>query len=169
MSDRNHLRTLIDYNAWANKVCFESVLDLPPEEVTKERHSFLKTILLSLNHLLVIDMVWLAHMKKEPHEFTALQTLLYEDLDELWTHRQEMDETLKSYLDGLSEEEIEEVVDYELIGGNKGSMSRAMIFSHLALHGNYHRGWIAGMYGQIPRLPLPTDLPVYERALRENS
>jgi uncharacterized damage-inducible protein DinB len=43
-----------------------------------------------------------------------------------------------------------------------------MMLSHLALHGNYHRGWIAGLFGQVPQLPTASDLPVYERALRES-
>ena len=44
---------------------------------------------------------------------------------------------------------MEEVVDYELLGGNRGSMSRVMCLTHLAMHGAYHRGWISDLFGHV--------------------
>jgi uncharacterized damage-inducible protein DinB len=168
MTDRTYIQTLIDYNAWANEVCYKAVFELPPEEVTKERPSLLASILVSLNHLLVIDIVWLSHMTGKPHEFKELRAMITEDMNELWQLRQDMDKTLVDYAQSLSARELEEVIDYTMIDGQEGSLSRAMMLSHLALHGNYHRGWIAGLFGQVPQLPTATDLPVYERALRES-
>lgn len=168
MTNKRYIQTLIDYNAWANEVCYKAVFELPPEEITKERQSLLKSILASLNHLLVIDRVWLAHMTGKDHGYTELRAMITEDMDELWLLRQEMDRTLKDYLADLSHEQLEEKIDYTMIDGQKGTLSRAMMLSHLALHGNYHRGWVAGMFGQVPQPITATDLPVYERALREN-
>jgi uncharacterized damage-inducible protein DinB len=168
MTDKTHIQTMIDYNAWANGVCYKAVFELPPEEVTKERPSLLASILVSLNHLLVIDIVWLSHMTGKPHEFKELRAMITEDMDELWQLRQDMDKTLVDYARSLSVEELEEVINYTMIDGQGGSLSRAMMLSHLALHGNYHRGWIAGLFGQVPQLPTASDLPVYERALRES-
>ena len=169
MNGKTYIETLIDYNTWANEVCYKAVFELPPEEVTKERPSLLVSILASLNHLLVIDIVWLSHMTGEGHSFKELRATVSEDMDELWKLRQDMDKTLSDYVKDLDTTELEEVVEYTMIDGQKGSLSRAMMLSHLALHGNYHRGWIAGLFGQIPQPPSPSDLPVYERALRENS
>ena len=168
MTDKTYIQTMIDYNAWANEVCFKAVQELPPEEVAKERPSLLVSILASLNHLLVIDLVWLAHMTEEEHGFTELRAMITEDMDELWHLRQDMDKTLSDYVKSLDIMDLEEVIEYTMIDGQKGSLSRAMMLSHLALHGNYHRGWIAGLFGQIPQLPTASDLPVYERALRES-
>lgn len=167
MKDKAFLRSLLEYNAWANAVLYEKVFELPPEEVTKKRETLLESIHLSLNHLLAVDRMWHAHMEKRPHGIGELRARLYEDLNELWQARQEMDRTLVAYLDSLSPEELEEVVDYELLGGNRGSMSRAMCLAHLVTHGSYHRGWVADMFGQAGELPVTQDIPVYERALRE--
>ena len=167
MTDKTYVQTLIDYNAWANEVCYKSVMALPPEEISKERPSLLVSILASLNHLLAMDEVWLAHMTGGTHPYTELRAMITEDMAELWQKRQEMDKTLTDYTAGLSEAELSEVIDYTMIEGKQGSLARAMMLSHLALHGNYHRGWIAGLFGQIPQLPTASDLPVYERALRE--
>ena len=166
MKDKKFLRSLLDYNAWANAELYQKVFDLPPEEVTMKRKTLLESIHLSLNHLLAVDRMWLAHMQKRPHGITELRARLYEDMDELWEARQEQDRIIVDYLDSLSDEEMEEVVDYELIGGNTGSLSRAMCFAHLVTHGSYHRGWIADMFGQAGSMPAIIDIPVYERAIR---
>ena len=95
MTDKAYIQTLVDYNAWANEVCYTSVLDLPPEEVTKERPSLLMSILASLNLLLAMDEVWLAHMTGSTHPYSELRTMITEDMDELWQIRQGIDKMLK--------------------------------------------------------------------------
>ena len=166
MKDKAYLRHLLEYNAWANAELYEKVRALPPEEITKKRKTGLQSIHISLNHLLAVDRMWLAHMQRRAHGIETLRAELHEDFESLWEARQAMEQTLLDYLDSLSEEEMEEVVDYTLIGGNTGSLSRAMCFTHLALHGSYHRGWIADMFGQAETQPALLDIPVYERALK---
>ena len=166
MNDKTYLRSLLDYNAWANAQLFDHVRQLPPEEVTKKRKTNLESILVSLNHLLAVDRIWHAHMQRHDHGIEQLRARLYDDLDMLWDARQAMDRTLVEYLDSLDESALEEVVDFTLIGGNTGSLSRAMCFTHLALHGAYHRGWIADMFGQADARPPIIDIPVFERAIR---
>ena len=169
MRDKGFLRSLLEYNAWANAELYKKVFELPPEEVTKKRKTLLESIHLSLNHLLAVDRMWHAHMEKRPHGIGELRARLYEDMDELWAARQEMDRTLIEYLDSLGEDELEEVVDYELLGGNRGALSRAMCFAHLVTHGSYHRGWVADMFGQAGAQPATQDIPVFERAVRERN
>ena len=168
MNDKAYLRSLLEYNAWANAELYAKVRELPPEEVTRKRKTLLESIHLSLNHLLAVDHMWLAHMQGRAHGINELRARLHDDMDELWAARREMDKTVLDYLDTLDGEALEEIVDYELIGGNTGSLSRAMCFTHLAMHGSYHRGWIADMFGQAERPPPIIDIPVYERAIREH-
>jgi uncharacterized damage-inducible protein DinB len=167
MKDKTYLRSLLEFNAWANAEMYEKVRALPPEEVKKQRKTGLQSIHVSLNHLLAIDHIWLAHMQGQTHDIETLRTELHEDFDSLWVARQAMEQTLVDYLDSLSEDELEEIVDYTLIGGKTGSLSRAMCFTHLAIHGSYHRGWISDMFGQADAQPALLDIPVYERALKE--
>ncbi len=168
MKDLKYLRSLIDYNAWANAETYRLVAEMPPEEVTKKRKTPLESIFVSLNHMLNVDRIWLSHMQGKAHGIKALRQVTYDSLDDLWQARQAMDQTLRDYVDSLDEAALEEVVDYELIGGNKGSLSRAMCLTHLVTHGSYHRGWISDMFGQAERQQPSTDIPVYERALRQS-
>lgn len=167
MHDKDYLLSLLDYNSWANEEFFKNILDLPADEVTKQRPSLMNNILISMNHLLVIDKVWMAHMKGEKHSFTKLQTVLHEDVNDLRAAKREMDAEIKDYVSGLSDDELEEVVEYELIGGKRGQLARYLIITHLAMHGGFHRGFVADMFGQIPVVPAGQDIPVWERAMRE--
>ena len=122
----------------------------------------------SLNHLLVIDKIWLANMKKETHTFDHLQTILFEDIDMLWDAKKKEEILIKKYTSNLSEYDLLELVDCELIGGNKVSMSRSMIITHLVMHGGYHRGIIAEMFGQIPLPPIAQDITIWEKYKKLN-
>lgn len=167
MKDKAYLRGLLEYNAWANVDLFEKVADVPAYEVTKKREAALESISVNLHHLLVIDRIWLAHMEGRPHGYKDRRGEFYDTLDELWAERQKTDAQLLAYLEGLEPDALEEIVEYQLIGSTQGSLSRAMCFTHLVMHGSYHRGWITDMFCQAKAQQPIADLPVYERVVRE--
>ena len=168
MHNQEYLINLLDYNSWANDQFFKVIVKLSPYEINKQRQSFMNSIRNSLNHLLVIDKVWLANMKRETHTFDHLQTILFEDMDMLWDAKKKEDILIKNYTSNLSEHDLLELVDCELIGGNKVSMSRSMIITHLVMHGGYHRGIIAEMFGQIPLPPIAQDITIWEKYKKLN-
>ena len=169
MHNQEYLINLLDYNGWANDQFFKVIVKLSPYEINKQRQSFMNSIRNSLNHLLVIDKVWLANMKRETHTFDHLQTILFEDMDMLWDAKKKEDILIKNYTSNLSEHDLLELVDCELIGGNKVSMSRSMIITHLVMHGGYHRGIIAEMFGQIPLPPIAQDITTWENSKKLNN
>ena len=67
MNNKEYLLNLLNYNSWANDEFFKVIIKLSSEEINKQRKSFMNSIRNSLNHLLVIDKVWLTNMKKEKH------------------------------------------------------------------------------------------------------
>ena len=167
MRDKTYLSTLIDYNAWANEVTYTDVSKLPPEEITKKWETPLQSIYVSLHHLLNVDNIWLGNMQGKGHNYQTLRDVEIEDFDALWAARKAIDKTLSEYVASLSTDDLAEIVNYELIGGNKGAMSSAMCLTHLVTHGSYHRGWISDMFGQAGATQPFADITIYERALRE--
>ena len=164
MQDKNYFLSLLDYNSWANDEFFKEIVKLPELEVTKQRQSFMNSIRNSLNHLLVIDKVWLANMKKQKHDFNNLQTILFENMNDLWEEKKIIDNKIKDYVTDLDSNEIEEIIEFELIGGNISSLPRFMIITHLIIHGGYHRGIIAEMLGKIPLPPIAQDITIWQKS-----
>ena len=164
MNNKEYLLNLLNYNSWANDEFFKVIIKLSSEEINKQRKSFMNSIRNSLNHLLVIDKVWLTNMKKEKHTFDNLQTILYENMEQLWKEKKKEEQLIKNYVENLSDKEFEEIVECELIGSNKVLISRSMIITHLVMHGGYHRGIIAEMFGQIPLPPIAQDITTWEKS-----
>ena len=164
MNNKEYLLNLLNYNSWANDEFFKVIIKLSSEEINKQRKSFMNSIRNSLNHMLVIDKVWLTNMKKEKHTFDNLQTILYENMEQLWKEKKKEEQLIKNYVENLSDKEFEEIVECELIGGNKVLISRSMIITHLVMHGGYHRGIIAEMFGQIPLPPIAQDITTWEKS-----
>ena len=146
MRNLNYLINLLNYNSWANDEFFKVIVQLSPDEINKQRKSFMNSIRNSLNHLLVIDKVWLANMKQEKHAFDHLQTILFEDIQELWEAKKKEETSIKKYTANLSDDDLLELVDCDLIGGNKVSM-----------------------FGQIPLPPIAQDITTWENSKKLNN
>ena len=163
MSETEMLQTLTRYNAWANAELLAAVRALPAGEATRERPSLFKTIVNTLNHPLVTDRMWWAHLHATPHRHTALNEVIHGEFEELAAARSEMDARIIGYADALSPAAADEPVSFTLLSGAEGTMSRAMIVMHMVNHNSYHRGFVVETFCQIPA-PLPLiDLPIFLR------
>jgi len=157
-------RMLTRYNHWANQLIFEAVAALPEGEATKERCSLFKNIVHTLNHNYIIDLIWQAHLEGREHGFTSRNTPGHPPLAELWRNQQALDDWYIAWSDGLSEADLVDKVPFVLIGGNRGTMTRAEILLHIVNHTSYHRGFVADLFYQVPGArPPTTDLPVFLR------
>jgi len=151
------------YKRWADELIFQAVQALPPGELTRERPTLFKTIINTLNHIYVVDLVWQAHLEGRPHGISALNTVLHEDVAELWRAQRAIDDWYVELSDVLSDQQLCEVVAFEFLDGKKGALSRGDILLHVVNHTTYHRGWVADLFFQIPLAPPTTDLPVFLR------
>jgi uncharacterized damage-inducible protein DinB len=154
---------LARYNAWANKLIFDAVAALPAGEATRERKTLFKNMVHTLNHNYVIDRIWQAHLEGRAHRYTARNTPDHPPLAELWSAQQEIDRWYVEYFGKSSPQELEQEIDFTLIGGTPGRMSRGDMLLHVVNHTTYHRGFVADLFYQVPARPPTTDLPVFLR------
>ena len=57
-------------------------------------------------------------------------------------------------------------MDFAYVGGGKAVMTCSEIALHLANHTTYHRGYVAGMFFEVPAHPPTTDLTLFIRDMR---
>lgn len=163
MTQIDTLTTLAEYSRWANAELFTAVGALPDGEATKVRPTLFTSIVKTLNHPLVTDVMWMAALHGREHGHKALNEIIHEELEPLTRARAEMDDAIVAYAAGLDETGVEEPIAYTLLSGATGEMSRGMIVMHMVNHNSYHRGFVVETFCQIPA-PLPLiDLPVYMR------
>ena len=157
-------RMLARYNQWSDKVMFDAVAALPDGEAVKPRASLFRNMVHTLNHIYVIDRIWQAHLEGLDHGYDARNTRDHPPLAELWRLQQEVDAWYVAWADGQTGASLDETVNYTLIGGNRGAMTRGEILLHVVMHTSYHRGYVADMFYEVPgRRPPAMDLPVYMR------
>ncbi len=161
------LRKLVEYKHWANVITFGTMLNLPEEELVKKRQTSFRNILHTLNHVYVIDDVFKAHLSGAKHKYTARNTSEPAPIGELWRSQQEIDTWYIEHFDSLDNDELNEVIEFEFIGGGTGRMSRGEMFLHVVNHGTYHRGFVSDMCYQIPVIPPANDFTVFLRDSRE--
>lgn len=152
------------YKQWSDKVMFDAVAALPEGEAVKPRASLFKNMVHTLNHIYVIDRIWQAHLEGRDHGYEARNTREHPSLAELWRQQQDVDAWYVQWAAAQSDARLGETVEYTLIGGNRGAMTRGEILLHVVMHDNYHRGYVAEMFYQVPGCRPPSmDLPVYMR------
>lgn len=154
---------LARYNAWANRHVFDAVAALPEGEALRERKTIFRNIVHTLNHNYVIDRIWQAHLEGREHGYGARNTHDTPPLAELWRAQQEIDAWYVAWCERQSERSLGESIDFTLVGGKRGRMTRAQVLLHLFNHTTYHRGYVADMFYQVPAAPPTTDLPVFLR------
>ena len=156
-------RMLTRYNAWSNRLMFDAVAALPPGEAVKERTSLFKNMVHTLNHNYVIDAIWQAHLEGRPHGYAARNTVDYPPLAELKEKQDAIDQWYIQWADALTDAALDEKVQFTLIGGTAGTMTRFEILQHVVNHTSYHRGFVCDMFFEVPARPPTMDLPVFLR------
>ncbi len=66
MSQKEHFELLATYNQWMNAKIYEAAERLPAADLVKDRGAFFGSILGTLNHILVADMIWLKRFATHP-------------------------------------------------------------------------------------------------------
>jgi len=145
------LQEMFRYNAWANAAFFAK-LDLCPDQHNAERHVAIR----QLNHCLVVNRIFKAHLTGKLHAYTADNTPETPGLGELAAAVAASDRWYLDYLAGLSEADLAEPIAFVFTDGDRGCMTRQEILTHAAIHGAYHRGEVGRILKQISA-PLPWD------------
>lgn len=149
------------YKAWADKVIFDAVAALPPGEAEKQRRTLFKSMIGTLNHIYVVDLIWQAHLEGRDHGLAARNLVLHPELDALWAAQRTMNDWLLTWSRTQSERTLDEGISFTFISGKRATMTRGEMFLHLVTHAAYHRGWVSEMFFEVPAKPPQSDLSVF--------
>ncbi len=163
MSLTRNVRMLTRYNAWAGQRLFEMLRGLPEDVVTAPRPTGSGSIVDTLSHAHVVDLIWQAHLLGRPHGFTTRNIETAPPLRELHDAQTQIDRWYVDYADTLSDAAHDEVVHFRFVDGGAGAMSRGDMLLHTVNHKTYHRGYVAEALYHAGLKPPVMDLPVFLR------
>jgi len=160
------------YNQWMNQKLYAKVGLLSAEDIAKDRGAFFSSILATLNHILVGDLLWFrrfASSKAHKQALEALQAMptptglrdvLFNDIESLLTARETMDQLILSFSDTWNESNLEESIRYRNMKGEKYAQPLGALLQHVFNHQIHHRGQVTTLLFQAGIDPEATDMLV---------
>ena len=153
------LPTAARYNAWANKRLYAVAEQLSAEELAKDRKGFFKSILGTLNHILLADLIYRERLEKKPTTFTRLDEIIYDNLGELKSAQFHQDEWYQNFCNDMDPEELEGTLSFDTVEtGEFFSLPLRMCLTNLFQHQIHHRGQTHHMLGHAGLEPPPLDV-----------
>jgi uncharacterized damage-inducible protein DinB len=174
----SHVKLMAEYNQWMNKKLYEAAATLSTEQLTENRGAFFGSILATLSHIGVADVIWMkrfaaclpAHQELDPvralSQPGALNDMAFSNLADLLLHRQMLDAALAQFVATLTEAELAMPIAYT---NTKGVSYRKNLFSllmHVFNHQTHHRGQVTTLLSQsgidVGVTDLAAIIPEYE-------
>jgi uncharacterized damage-inducible protein DinB len=130
------LASMFRYQKWANAEMMVSVRAMDLSHHAEQRHLALRT----LNHCLVVNKIFVAHLSGQPHGFDADNTPDTPTVDQLEAELAKIDNWYLDYVAKLSPAVLTEPIELTFTDGDKGTMTRQEMLIHVVTHNGYHRG-----------------------------
>jgi uncharacterized damage-inducible protein DinB len=137
---KSHFVMMAEYNAWANGRLYGMARQLPDEQYRRDVGAYFQSLHGTLNHILVADLIWVRRLTGGGDQPRTLNAILFDDLPSLVAARQQVDQRIISYVDSLSDAQLEERWDYRMLDGTLQSQRRRETLAHVFNHQTHHRG-----------------------------
>jgi uncharacterized damage-inducible protein DinB len=145
------LQTLVEYHVWARGRMLNALESLTSEQFNRDLGNSFKSIRDTVSHLYFADWVWL---KRWLGDSPTVRPVI--DFPDIATARRmwaEHDSTLQAFVDGLEEDDVDRVFQYQMFNGPPASSPFWQMLQHVVNHGSYHRGQVTTMLRQIGAAP----------------
>jgi uncharacterized damage-inducible protein DinB len=155
--------THIRYTGWASRRLLDAARNLNPEDLSKNLSASHESILGTLAHTYFGDAVWYRRIADaqtpmpNPKEVPELA-----ELDRRW---RELLVKWESWVAARSDQDLENIVAYQLMDGSSSQQPLKHLLLHLVNHGTLHRGQVMAMLRQVGAKPPATDLIYYFREM----
>lgn len=158
--DIKDIQLLYEHDWWANEQMLDAVGALNHEQFTKNMATSHVSVHGTLVHTLAAEWIWLARCKGhsparlfDPAEFPTL-----ESVREKWD---EVKRDQKSFIEGLSEADLDSIIAYTNTKGEQWQYPLGQIMQHVTNHSSYHRGQVTTMLRQFGAKAVMTDFLAY--------
>jgi uncharacterized damage-inducible protein DinB len=156
------MRALYDYNAWANRRSIEAASKLPPEKLVQPMGSSFSSVRDTLAHIYGAEWIWLERFEgRSPSSLP--DTTQFADVASLRGRWNEQEARLLSFVCGLTESDLNRVMEYKTLKFGVYSNPLWQSMQHLVNHGSYHRGQVTTLLRQHGAEPILTDLMHFYR------
>ena len=152
MDPLRHIRLMSQYNQWMNAKLYETAAKLSPSQLAESRGAFFGSLLGTLNHIMVGDIIWLQRLAGHPvahpsldslrarERPTSLDTILHTGFGRLAEERKKLDEIIIAWTAELSAADLDHPLEYRNMKGVPQRKLFGTLVLNLFSHQTHHRG-----------------------------
>jgi uncharacterized damage-inducible protein DinB len=156
------LRTLFQYNLWADLRLLDACSALTAEQFTRNLGSSFSSVRDTVAHLYGAEWVWNERIQgRSPAALVS--GAQFPDLASLRAKLEEMDRYYLDYVSKLTQQDLDQVIHYKSFTGDPFSNPLWQTLHQLTNHASYHRGQVTTMLRQLGVKAVSTDLIGYYR------
>ena len=138
---KQHFEMFASYNHWANARIYEAAQALEAEALNRDVGVFFKSLMGTLNHILVADLIWMKRFTGEGAAPGRLDTILHSALPALRIAREGEDQRIINWVESLEEDAFSGRFTYVTVTDVRTVSQRlAPALSHFFNHQTHHRG-----------------------------
>lgn len=160
MTLRNE-QMLARYSQWANEVIYEVVAGLPESEIAAPRETVFGSVLRTLGHSYAVGAIFQAHLEQRAHAFAVRHVPDTTTFDELRTMQRALDAWYVTWIDGMTDDGLDEPIRFRFVDGGEGVMTRREMLFHVVNHYTFHRGFAVDTLRRMSMAVPATDITVY--------
>ncbi|MFL6576497.1 MAG: DinB family protein [Povalibacter sp.] len=165
---KSHFVMMAEYNAWANARLYEMARRLPDEQYRQDVGAYFKSLHGTLNHIMAADLIWMRRLTGTGDHPSKLSAIVFDDLVSLSAARQREDQRIIDFVGTLSDDQIEEQLEYSMLNGKSGKQRRREVLAHVFNHQTHHRGQAHAVLTLLGIAePDPLDLLIMQRERSE--
>lgn len=156
------MRTLFDYNAWANHRSLDASAALPNDQFIQPLGSSFASVRDTLAHICGAELIW--YERFQGNSPSALPDVsAFKNVEALRAHWSEQEAKLLGFVASLTQSDVDRVLEYKTLKFGVYSNPLWQSMQHVVNHGTYHRGQITTMLRQLGAKPILTDLMHFYR------
>ncbi|MEM6638272.1 MAG: DinB family protein [Pseudomonadota bacterium] len=153
-------RLMAHYNRWMNERMYAACAALSDDELREDMGAYFGSILGTLNHMLVGDLLWLQRFANHPKRYAAiadhadaapitqLDVRLHNDFSVLSRARSDLDQVIMALCREFEESDFSHPISYLDTSGDPQSRCFGPLVQHFFNHQTHHRGQMSTLLYQ---------------------
>lgn len=160
MAFADQFELMANYNQWINDKIYTAANELGTELVSQDLGAFFGSVLGTLNHIMVADIIWLKRFATHPANFRSIEflsnienpksldALLFSDLQLLQKERKHLDQAIIALTEEATEADYNQTLTYSSLKGAPARKKFGFVMCHFFNHQTHHRGQITTLLNQ---------------------
>lgn len=155
-----NLQLMSQYNQLLNQKVYQAAQQLGDQKINQDKSAFFGSIMGTLNHIYVGDVIWLKRFALHPQKYknlqhlpelnnyTALNQNITNNINILDKLRQELDQIIINWIQEIAPEDLDYNLQYLDTKDNPYCKNFGQLIQHFFNHQTHHRGQVSTLINQ---------------------